>query len=128
MKANELKAGRRRVRRDIKVGDTVIVLAGGNSKKRENKGKTGKVLRFVGSDRVVVEGLNIVTRHKKAQGPDKLGGKTPMESPIHISNVQYYSDKAKAGVKIVFQKLADGKKVRGYSDPESGKFTQIEGK
>jgi large subunit ribosomal protein L24 len=128
MKAIELKAGRRRVRSDIKVGDTVIVIAGGNSKKRENKGKTGKVLRFVGAEKVVVEGLNIVTRHRKAAGPDKLGGKTPMEAPIHLSNVMYYSDKAKAGVKVIFQKLADGKKARGYKDPESGKFVQIESK
>jgi len=127
MKTTNLKAGRRRVRSDIKVGDTVIVIAGGNSKKRENKGKTGKVIRFVGADRVVVEGLNIVTRHKKAAGPDKLGGKIPMEAPIHMSNVMYYSEKAKAGVKVVFQKLADGKKVRGYKDPSSKKFVQIDG-
>lgn len=126
MKTIELKAGRRRVRSDLKVGDIVMVIAGGNNKKRENKGKTGKLVRFVGVDRVVVEGLNMVTRHRKAQGPDKLGGKTPMESPIHISNVMYYAEKVKAPVKVVFQKLTDGKKVRGYSDPKSGQFVQIE--
>ncbi len=126
MKAIELKAGRRRVRSDLKVGDIVMVIAGGNNKKRENKGKTGKLVRFVGADRVVVEGLNMVTRHRKAQGPDKLGGKTPMESPIHISNVMYYAEKVKAPVKVVFQKLSDGKKTRGYIDPKSEKFVQIE--
>jgi len=120
-----MKAGRRRLRTDIKVGDTVMIIAGGNSKKKVNKGKTGKVLRFVGTDKVVIEGLNFVTRHKKPSGPDKLGGKIPMEAPVHTSNVMFFADKLKQPVKVCFQKLADGKKVRGYKDPKSDEFVQI---
>ncbi len=120
------KAGRTRLRTDIKVGDEVMVIAGGNSKKRANKGKTGKIVRFVGLDKVIIEGLNMVTRHLKPAGPDKLGGKTPMESPVHVSNVMYYAGKIKQPVALTSQKLADGKKVRGYSDPKSGEFVQID--
>jgi len=126
MKKVDLLAGRRKLRSDLKVGDTVMVIAGGNNKKRENKGKTGKILRFVGVDRVVIEGLNIVTRHRKAQGPEQPGGKVPMESPIHVSNVMYFAEKVKSPVKVTFQKLADGKKARGYKDPKNGQFVQIE--
>lgn len=126
MKTVVLKAGRKRIRTDIKVGDTVMVIAGGNNKKRENKGKTGKILRFVGVDRVVIEGLNMVTRHRRPSGPDKLGGKTPMESPIHVSNVMFYAEKLKQPVTLSSQKLADGKKVRGYTDPKSKEFVQVD--
>ena len=90
----------------IKSGDTVIVIAG------KEKGKTGKVLRTLPKEnRVIVEGLNIVTKHMKMRGPNQPSGIQKVEAPIHISNVMYYDCKAKKGVKLGYS-IDNGKKVR----------------
>ena len=65
----------------IKKGDTVVVITG------KDKGKTGNILSVMkNKDRVVVEGVNIVKRHKKAtqENPGKI---EEIEASIHISNV-----------------------------------------
>lgn len=112
----------------IRAGDTVMVIAGGTKGRRELKGKTGKVLRLVGKERIVVEGLNILTKHQRAQGPKAAGGKITREAPIHISNVMYFVEKLSRPVRLRHKRLADGTKVRGYLDPKSKEFVQIEGK
>ena len=115
-----------RQKHSLKRGDLVMVISGGNEKKRPNKGKTGKIRRFVGDDRVVVEGLNFVTRHQRQAGPNKPAGKIPRESPIHVSNVMFYAEKLKRPVRIKHKVLADGRKVRGYNDPKTREFVQID--
>lgn len=88
----------------IKSGDTVIVIAG------KEKGKTGRVLKTLPKEnRVIVEGLNMVTKHMKTQGPNKPGGIQKMEAPIHVSNVMYYENgkRTKLGYKV-----SGDKKVR----------------
>jgi len=110
----------------LKKGDSVMVIAGGNEQKRPLKGKIGKVLRLVGDDRVIVEGLNIVTKHKKATAPGQESGKISREAPIHISNAMYYAEKIAKPVRIKYSNLADGRKVRGYTDPETKEFVQID--
>ena len=90
----------------IKSGDTVIVIAG------KEKGKTGKVLRTLPKEnRVIVEGLNMMTKHMKMRGPNKPGGITKVEAPIHVSNVMYYDSKNKKGTKLGY-KIDGDKKVR----------------
>jgi len=128
MKSNNKNTAKKAVRHSIRRGDTVMVIAGGNSKnaKRVLKGQVGKVARFVGEDRVVVEGLNMVTRHQRATGPDKPAGKVQKEAPIHVSNVMYYAEKIKRPVRLKHNTLADGKKVRGYIDAKTKKFEQID--
>ena len=67
----------------IKTGDTVIVITG------KDKGKTGKVSSVIKeNDRVVVEGVNIMKRHRKAtqESPGKI---EEIEASIHISNVAH---------------------------------------
>ena len=89
----------------IKRGDTVVVLAG------KDKGQTGKVLRLLPArDRIVVEGVNIVKRHNKAQG-DQPGRIVPKEAPVHISNVALYNEEEGRAVKVRIE-VRDGKKVR----------------
>ena len=89
----------------IKKDDTVIVLAG------KDKGKTGKVLKaFPKKGRVIVEGVNVVTKHAKATRQSGAEIKH-FEAPIDASNVMYYDTKAKAATKIGYQ-FKDGKKVR----------------
>ncbi|MDD7363821.1 MAG: 50S ribosomal protein L24 [Peptoniphilus sp.] len=90
----------------IKKGDTVEVISG------KDKGKKGKVLRTIPKqDRVVVEGINIVTKHEKPRGPQNPGGITKEEAPIHVSNVMYYDTKTNKRSRIGYR-FEDGKKVR----------------
>ena len=112
----------------LKKGDTVMVIAGGCEGKRDNKGKIGKILRFVGDDseRVVVEGVNFIARHQRARGPGQEAGKVVREGSIHISNVMYYVETLKKPVRLKHRVLKDGKKVRGYLVPESKEFVQVE--
>ena len=109
----------------LKKGDLVMVIAGGHKTKRPNKGKVGKILRFVGAERVIVEGINIVTRHQRQGAPNQPSGKIQKEAAIHVSNVMYYAEKIKRPVRIMHKVLADGKKVRGFKNPETKKFEEI---
>lgn len=71
----------------IKKGDTVRVIAG------TDKGKEGKVLVVdTKNSRVVVEGINMATKHVKANGGQAQGGIIHKEAPIHVSNVMYLHD------------------------------------
>lgn len=67
----------------IKVGDSVLVLAG------KDKGKTGRVIKTMAKkDKVVVEGINIVKKHVKPNRTNENGGIFDIEAPIHVSNVK----------------------------------------
>lgn len=111
----------------LKKGDPVMIITGGSADKRLNKGKVGKLLRFVGGqERVVVEGLNFVTRHQRPTAPNKPSGKIPKEASIHVSNVMYYVEKLKRPVRIKHKLLDDGRKVRGYLDPTTKEFVTID--
>lgn len=90
----------------IKKGDTVKVIAG------KDKGTTGKVLKtFPKLEKVIVEKVNIVTKHNKPRGPQNPGGIEKQEAPIHVSNVMYYDTKTKKTTKLGY-KMEDDKKVR----------------
>lgn len=112
----------------LKAGDVVMVITGGNNKRgRVLKGQTGKILRFVPKkDRVVVEGLNIVKRHKKALQSNETAGIIQKEGSIHISNVMFYNQELKRPVRLKHKMLEDGRKVRGFVHPVSKKFETID--
>lgn len=114
-------------RPNLKKDDQVMVIAGGNSKKRPNQGKIGRILGFTGKNKeqVLVEGVNLVTRHRKQTSPDKPGGKIEKEAPIHVSNVMFYAEKIKQPVKLRSLQLEDGSRVRAYKDPDSGELVQV---
>lgn len=63
-------------------------------------------------NKVIVEGVNMLTKHKKAGGPGQQGGIVKYEGPIDASKVMYYCEKDKTGVRVGYNFLADGKKVR----------------
>jgi large subunit ribosomal protein L24 len=111
----------------LKVGDTVMVIAGGNRLKRPNKGKVGKIIAFLGDSReqIVVEDVNSGVRHVKAKTALEKGGVVPRLRPIHISNAMFYSDKLKRPVRLKTKRLEDGTKVRGFKNPENGDFEQL---
>ena len=88
----------------IKKGDTVKVIAG------KDNNKEGKVLSVdVKNNKVVVEGVNMVSKHTKPSQANPNGGIVQKEAPIDMSNVMYVH-KGKA-TRIGF-KVEDGKKVR----------------
>ncbi len=66
----------------LKVGDLVQVISG------KDKGKQGKVSKIMAEDdKVVVEGVNVVTRHTRPNARNQQGGKVTKEAPIHASKV-----------------------------------------
>ncbi|AVH75043.1 50S ribosomal protein L24 [Weissella koreensis] len=90
----------------VKTGDKVKVIAG------KDKGKEGVVVKIIAaSDRVLVEGVNMMKKHQKPSNQYPQGGIIEQEAPIHVSNVQLLdpstNEPARFGIKI-----EDGKKVR----------------
>jgi len=90
----------------IKSGDEVIVLAG------KDKGATGKVVKALPKeDRVVVEGVNLVKKHRKANpAGGQQGEVVTKEAPIHVSNIALAEDGKPSRVGYRFED--DGTKVR----------------
>ena len=89
----------------IKTGDTVIVITG------KDKGKTGSVISVSKSnDRAIVEGINIVKRHRKAtqESPGKIEEK---EASIHISNIAHLDPENGKATRIKYE-FKDGVKKR----------------
>ncbi|MBI1267997.1 MAG: 50S ribosomal protein L24 [Cryomorphaceae bacterium] len=75
----------------VKKGDQVKVISG------ENKGKEGSVLQVLrDKDRVIVEGVNIVTKHVKPSATNPQGGVMQQEAAIHISNVMVIDNQGNA--------------------------------
>lgn len=122
---NQSGKQRNNTRKGIRCGDQVMIIAGGSGEKRANKGKVGKVLRFVGDDRVVVEGLNFIVRHTRPSQTGKPSGKVVKEGSVHLSNVMLYVETLGRPVRVKFSVRADGTKVRGYNHPETKQFVQL---
>jgi len=90
---------------NLKVGDKVIVIAG------SNKGKEGTIKKVLRSEnKVIVEGVNIVHKHKKGNGQD-AGGIIDFEAPIDRSNVMILDPKTKKPTRIGHT-IEKDKKVR----------------
>jgi large subunit ribosomal protein L24 len=90
----------------IKQGDTVKILSG------KEKGKTGEVVKVLPkSAKVVVKGVNIVTKHRKQSAKDK-GGLIKVEAPLYLSKVMYIDSGSGKPSRVKFQKDAKGKKIR----------------
>ena len=114
----------------IKKGDLVQVITGKKQDKGGDRGKQGKVLDIlVGQNRVIVEGVNYVTKHNRvgqSQRGTKTGGIETMEAPIHISNVALVDPSSKKPTKVghrVEEQTKDGVKrtVRVRYAKKSGK-------
>ena len=89
----------------IKSGDTVVVITG------KDKGKTGNVTSVIKSNnRVIVEGVNIVKRHRKAtqESPGKIEEK---EASIHISNIAHIDPESGKATRVKYE-IKDGVKKR----------------
>ena len=102
----------------IRQGDQVEILKG------KDKGKRGTVSRVIPeSDRVVVEGINIVKRHTRPRPPanpqqaarqsdSQSGGVIEKEAPIHVSNVALVSPGDDSATRVGYRFKEDGRKIR----------------
>ncbi len=91
----------------IKKGDTVVVIAG------KDKGKKGKVLSvFPKKERLIIENINMATKHVRPTRQMQQGGIIHQEAPIHISNVMLLCKKCDKPTRIGMKMLDDGTKVR----------------
>ena len=89
----------------IRKGDQVVVLAG------KDKGRTGEVVRSIPKEnKVVVSGVNVHARHRKASQENPQGGIDRKEAPLHVSNVAIVGADGKP-TRVRFEER-DGKKVR----------------
>ena len=92
---------------NIRTGDNVIVLSG------KDKGKTGKVIRAdVKGMKVVVEGVNVATKHQAPRKQGQEGGIIKVETPIYVSKVQVVCPKCGKPTRGGGEFDADGNKSR----------------
>jgi large subunit ribosomal protein L24 len=93
---------------NIRKGDSVVVISGDD--KALDKPRIVKQV-LVEDAKVIVEGVNIITKHTKPSAQNTKGGIVKKEAPIHISNVMLWDAKAKAPTKVKRERT-DGKTVR----------------
>ena len=92
---------------NIRSKDTVVVITG------KDKGTTGKVLTaFPKTNKIIVEGVAIATKHQKPRQAGVPGGIIKKEAAIDASNVMLVCPKCKKGVRVGMQVLENGNKVR----------------
>lgn len=95
--------------RRIRKGDDVVVLAG------KDKGKRGNILRVLVNDKVIIENVNVVKRHTKANPQRNVaGGIVQKEMPIHVSNIALFNPVTKKADRVGTRVLEDGRKVRVF--------------
>ena len=103
---------------NIRKGDLVQVISGPTQERGGDRGKQGRVIGIQADrDRVIVEGVNFVTKHVKVgqtQRGTKTGGIETMEAPIHVSNVALVDPDTKQPARVGFREETDdrGKTVR----------------
>jgi large subunit ribosomal protein L24 len=90
----------------IKKGDSVVVLSG------KDKGRTGTVQQVMPKDgKVIVEGINVASRHRKPTQTNPQGGIDRFPAAMHISKVAVADPKDGKPTRVRFE-VQDGKKVR----------------
>lgn len=91
----------------IRKGDTIEVIKG------KDRGKKGKVLEVIPlAGRAIVEGINMVKKHKRRTREDHKGGIVPIETPISLNNVMVFCKNCNCGRRVGFTILKDGTKSR----------------
>lgn len=94
----------------IHKNDTVMVVAG------NARGKTGKVLKvFLGEQRAIVEGVNIIKRHTKASQKNPQGGIVQKEESIHMANVMVVCPKCNKPSRLGHKQVTDAASGRRHT-------------
>lgn len=90
----------------IKKNDKVVVITG------KDKGKEGKVMAAMPADgKIIVEGVNVITKHQKTRNQNNPGGLIKKEAAIDASNAMLVCKKCGKATRLAM-KVEDGKKVR----------------
>ncbi|GAA1342754.1 50S ribosomal protein L24 [Arthrobacter roseus] len=114
----------------IKKGDLVQVITGGRQERGGDRGKQGKVLKmFPSTNRVLVEGINRVTKHTRVgqtQSGAKSGGIETVEAPIHVSNVAVVDPETKKPTRVGYR--IDTRDVGGREKPVRIRVSKASGK
>ncbi len=91
----------------IKKGDTIQIISG------KDKGKKGKVLRVMPKDnKIVAEGLNLVTKHVRPKRVGEKGQRIRMATPLNVSKVLLVCPRCKKTIRVGYKILTDGIKKR----------------
>ena len=97
----------KRYKMHVKKGDTVQVISG------RDKGKVGEVIKTLPREsKVVIQGVNVRTKHVKPQQEGESGQISTFEAPIHSSKVMLYSTKEKVASRVSYTFTEEGRKVR----------------
>ncbi len=97
----------------IKKGDTVKIISG------NHKNQTGRVLKvLVKENRVIVEGMNVVSRHTKPSNAHPNGGIIKKEMPMDVSNVQLIDPSTNKAGRVGY-KIENGKKIRVFKKTDT---------
>lgn len=100
---------------NIRKGDSVVIIAGDD--KDLAKPRTVKKV-LVDEGKVLVEGVNMVTRHTKPNAQNTKGGIIKKEAPVHISNVMLWDPAQKTGARVSRERK-DGKTIRVFKQRKS---------
>ena len=91
----------------IRKGDTVEITKG------KDRGKKGRVIKvFISNGRAIVEGINLVKKHKRKTREDEKGGIVSIEMPISLTNLMLYCKNCNRSRRVGFTILKDGTKSR----------------
>lgn len=91
----------------IKKNDNVLVLSG------KDRGKQGQVRRVMPKEgRAIVNGVNIVKKHRRPRTQQETGGIIDMEAPLHLSNLALVCPSCGRPTRVGIKEVADGKKTR----------------
>jgi large subunit ribosomal protein L24 len=90
----------------IKKQDTVFVIKG------RDKGKKARVLEVIGGSKALVEGINLVTKHKRQTRQDQQSGIVKIEAPIALSNLMIFCKNCNRPCRVGFKRSKDGQKSR----------------
>lgn len=91
----------------IKIGDTVLMILG------RDRGKIGKVLEiFPKSNRIMVEGINIVKKHVKPKKSGEKGQRVEIPRSLNVSNVKLICPRCKKAVRVGYKILENKKRIR----------------
>ena len=95
------------VKLKVKKGDQVVVITG------RDKGIKGEVLQVMAQEgRLIVQGVNVATKHNKPSQANPQGGIAKVERAIHVSNVALADPKTGKATRVGYKILKDGSKVR----------------
>lgn len=107
-----VKKGRRNLQAKMHInrGDEVVVISGDDS------GKIGKVIEvFKDQSKIIVEGVNIIKRHRKSNAPGQEGEIVEIEAPIFSCKVMLWDGENKKASRLAHKELESGAKVRIYN-------------